>query len=99
MASPIHDFLLPRIAALVNEAVGQGMPRDATVAVLIDIVTSPAFDTALPDPHADDPVQPAWERGSDSVPLVGGSAVRQPRRLGERHEADFIRPNTWFNPT
>lgn len=99
MSSPIHDFLLPRLATLVNQAVAQGMPRDAVVAVLIDIVTSPRFDTAVPDPKADDPANPNWDRGADSVPLVGGSAATSDHRLGDRHEADFIQPNTWFRPT
>jgi hypothetical protein len=51
--APARGFLLPRLTALVNEAEASGIPRDVAVAVLIDLVTSPGFDTAEPDPHAD----------------------------------------------
>ena len=39
--SPARDFLLPRLSALVDEAVAHGFARDVAVAVLIDLVTSP----------------------------------------------------------
>ena len=48
--TPLHDFTRPRVIALLNDACGLGFPRDAVVAVLIDIVTAPDFDTAAPDP-------------------------------------------------
>lgn len=51
-ASPVHNYLLPRLTGLVNEAVATGIERDVAVAVLIDLVTSPEFDTAAPDPKA-----------------------------------------------
>ena len=38
--TPMHDFLLPRITALVDEAVAQGFARDIVVAVIIDIITA-----------------------------------------------------------
>jgi hypothetical protein len=51
--SPARDFLLPRLTALVNEVEASGLAREVAVAVLIDLVTSPGFDTAAPDPKAD----------------------------------------------
>ena len=59
--TPIHTYLRPRITELVRGAVAQGMARDAVVAVVIDIITSPDFDTAAPSP-TDDSV-PLTERG------------------------------------
>ena len=50
-----HDYLLPRVAALIEDAVAQGISRDIVVAVLIDLVTSSTFDTAVPDPADDLP--------------------------------------------
>ena len=41
--SPARDFLLPRLTALVDEAVASGIAGDVAVAVLIDLVTSPGF--------------------------------------------------------
>ena len=42
--APLHDWLLPRIEALLHEAEAAGYARDVVVAVLIDLVTSPPFD-------------------------------------------------------
>jgi hypothetical protein len=61
--TPAHEFLLPRLTALVNEAVGSGIAREVAVAVLIDLVTSPGFDTAAPDPHAGAEPRTLWQRG------------------------------------
>jgi hypothetical protein len=48
--TPIHTYLRPRITDLVRGAMAQGMDRDTVVAVVIDIITSPEFDTAAPSP-------------------------------------------------
>jgi|SRR5471032_3270289 hypothetical protein len=90
--SPARDFLLPRLSGLVDEAVLQGFAREVAVAVLIDLVTSPNFDTAVPDPMDDSASQPLWERGPDSVVLVGGSSINGPTRPDAQDEADFLRP-------
>jgi hypothetical protein len=50
-----HDYLLPRVAALLDDAVAHDIPRDVAVAVLIDLITSSTFDTAAPDPVEDSP--------------------------------------------
>lgn len=46
--TPIHDWLRPRLQTLVDEAESRGFDREAVVAVITDIITSPPFDTALP---------------------------------------------------
>lgn len=97
--TPARAFLLPRLSALVNEAAAHGFPRDVAVAVLIDIVTSPAFDTAMPDPRDDDPAAPNWDRGPDSPILVGGSSPAGPTPPGARDEDDFVKPQGWFQST
>jgi hypothetical protein len=48
------------------------------VAVLIDLVTSPDFDTAAPDPKADSQPHNLWERDQNSVVLVPGSSNQSP---------------------
>ena len=97
--SPVHDFMLPRLTALVNEAVATGIARDVAVAVLIDLVTSPRFDTAAPDPAGDSEPHNLWNRGPDSVVLVGGSSPTGPRPLDAQDEADFVKPLSPFAPT
>jgi hypothetical protein len=94
--TPIHDFMLPRISALVHEAVAQGFVRDAVVAVVIDIITGPRFDTAAPKPTDDSAPHPDYQRSADVV-LVDNTIVEPPRQIGARDEADFVRPLNWFS--
>ncbi len=89
--SPARDFLLPRLSALVNEAVATGIARDVAVAVLIDLVTSPGFDTAAPDPHADSAPHPDYEREPGMV-LVHGMVPMGPLPIGAQAEDDFVKP-------
>jgi hypothetical protein len=90
---PIHTFLLPRVAALVNEAVAQGMDRDAVVAVLIDIVTSPRFDTAAPDQQS--ALHPDWDRSHPVGVLVNDTTAANVPTVGVQAEDDFIAPLTF----
>jgi hypothetical protein len=46
--TPLHNWLRPRLAALVQDAVAAGFGREAVVAVLGDLVTAAPFDTAPP---------------------------------------------------
>lgn len=96
--SPARDFLLPRLTALVNEAEASGILRDVVVAVLIDLVTSPGFDTAVPDPHADSEPRTLWKRNQDSIVLVAGHS-NQPLPIDARDEADFVKPIGWLEPS
>ncbi|MDR3533427.1 MAG: hypothetical protein P4L90_23075 [Rhodopila sp.] len=97
--APAHDFLLPRLTALVDEAVANGIAREVAVAVLIDLVTSPRFDTAAPDPRDDSAPHPLWDRGPDSVVLVSGMSPKGPPALDAQDEADFIKPIPLFGPS
>lgn len=97
-SAPARDFLLPRLTALVNEAEANGIARDVAVAVLIDLVTSPGFDTAEPDPKADSEPRNLWQRGQDSIVLVPGQP-NLPPAIDARDEADFVKPFGWFEPS
>lgn len=94
--TPIHDFVRPRILSLLDEVVARGHPRDAGVAVLIDIVTAPDFDTAAPDPGADSAPHRDYDRSPDVV-VVDNQVVSPLHQPGERDEADFIKPVDWFS--
>jgi hypothetical protein len=90
--SPVHDFLLPRLTALIDETVATGIMREVAVAVIIDLVTSPRFDTAAPDPEADSAPHADWDRQPDSPVLVDGRIALAPPAIGAQDEADFVRP-------
>ena len=51
--SPAHDFLLPKLQALIGDAAAHGIARDVAVAVLIDLVTSSRFDCPFMDAKPD----------------------------------------------
>jgi len=89
--SPARDFLLPRLTALIEDAVAAGFERDVAVAVLIDLITSPRFDTAAPDSTADADPQPGWEHRPDDPVLIAGRTANPPP-IGAQDEADFVRP-------
>jgi hypothetical protein len=89
--APAHDFLLPRVTALLNEAVATGIERQVAVAVLIDIITSPRFDTAAPDPKADSEPHPDFQRQPGMV-LVHGMVPTAAPPIDAQDEADFVKP-------
>ena len=71
-ATPAHDWLRPRLQALVDDAMNAGFERDVVVAVLIDRITSPDFNapppggdkpnpSGLPDPN--EPLYPDHDPG------------------------------------
>jgi hypothetical protein len=97
--SPVHDFLLPRLTALVNETVATGITREVVVAVLIDLVTSPSFDNAAPDPRTDSEPHPNYERGLAPLVLVHGTVPAGTLPIGAQDEADFVKPIGPFNPS
>lgn len=96
--SPARDFLLPRLSALVDDAMATGIAKDVAVAVLIDLVTSPAFDTAAPDPMDDSAPHALWDRGPESVVLVHGVSPKGPTPADAQDEADFVKPIGWSSP-
>jgi hypothetical protein len=92
--APLHNFLLPRLIGLMDEAVATGVGRDVAIAVLIDLVTSPRFDTAAPDPNADSDLHPDYRR-DPSLVLVHGVASLGPLPIDAQDNADFVRPMGW----
>jgi hypothetical protein len=46
--TPLHEWLRPRLDALLRDAMAAGFERDAAVAVIADLATAPPFDTAPP---------------------------------------------------
>ena len=93
--SPIHDFVLPRLTALVDDAVAAGATREVAVAVIIDLITSPRFDTAAPDPETDSAPHADWDRSANAPLMVGGVIPLGAPAIGAQDEADFVKP---FNP-
>ena len=48
-ATPMHDWLSPRLLSPVREAEQAGFDRAAVIAVITDLITMPPFnDTAAP---------------------------------------------------
>jgi hypothetical protein len=93
--TPARDFLLPRLTALIDEAVAHGFARQVAVAVLIDLITAPDFDTGDPDPEAASDPQPDYERSPDDPPMIDGVVIGGSRQIGAQDEADFVRPLRW----
>jgi hypothetical protein len=46
---PVHDWLRPRLRALVGEAARAGFDRQTVIAILIDEITGPGFNNPRPD--------------------------------------------------
>jgi hypothetical protein len=70
-----HEWYLPRLTALVEEAAAAGFARDVSVAVVTDLINSPPFNDA---PVADDENwnqdigQPVYEDNPDTTISTGG---------------------------
>ena len=94
--SPVRDFMLPRLDALINDAVAHGFTRDVAVAVAIDLITSSRFvDTPL-DPSADAAPQPDWQPERGAPVLVHGQSPSPMAPIGAKDQADFIKPLNWY---
>ncbi len=52
-SEPLHDWLRPRLRALVAQAEAAGFDRQTVIAVLIDEITGPGFND--PPPEAEPP--------------------------------------------
>jgi hypothetical protein len=44
--TPAHDWLLPRLLELLEQARAAGIPREVAVAVLADLIEGPDFNPA-----------------------------------------------------
>ena len=95
--SPIHEFVLPRLTALVNDAVAAGTTREVAVAVIIDLITSSLFDTAAPDPNTDSAPHRDWDRTADAPLMVAGAIPIGAPAIGAQDEADFVRPPDYLH--
>ena len=93
--TPVRDYLLPRLAALVDDAVAEGAERSVAVAVLIDLITSSTFDTAAPDATAGSSPHPDYERAADDPVMINGVVAAGPGVIGAQDEADFLAPARW----
>lgn len=96
--TPAHDFLLPRLTGLIDEALAVGIAREVAVAVLIDLVTSPRFDQAVPSSKDDSAPHPLWDRAADSLVLVNGVSTQGPPDLDAGDEANFVKPTAKIGP-
>ena len=47
MSTPVRDWILPRLDALIAEGVKNGMDRQVIVAVITDIVEGPGYNDAV----------------------------------------------------
>jgi hypothetical protein len=93
--TPARDFLQPRLSMLVDEAVASGFARQVAVAVLIDLITAPDFNTDAPDARVDSAPHPDYDRSANDPTLIGGVAIGGPPAIGQQDEADFVRPLRW----
>jgi hypothetical protein len=94
-STPAHDFLLPRLTALIDDAVARGFARQVAVAVLIDLITAPGFNTDAVDPKADSEPHADYLRLRGEPPMVSGVVPTGPPEIGAQDEADFVRPIGW----
>lgn len=81
--SPLHDWLRPRLQALLREATAAGFARDAAVAVVLDLASGPSFDTA-PAPAEPAPEHP-WivPEGEDDCVDSLDVGAHVPKLLGK----------------
>jgi hypothetical protein len=47
MSTPVRDWVLPRLDAMIAEGVKNGMDRQVIVAVITDIVEGPGYNDAV----------------------------------------------------
>jgi hypothetical protein len=47
--TPAHDWLLPRLLDLLEQAQAAGIPQDVAVAVITDLIKGPEFNSAGSD--------------------------------------------------
>jgi hypothetical protein len=57
LKTPLHDWLQPRLEAVLQQALAAGFQRDAVIAVLTDLVTAPPLNRE-PRPDTNHAVRP-----------------------------------------
>ncbi|HEX3982570.1 MAG TPA: hypothetical protein VHX12_02655 [Acidisoma sp.] len=70
-STPVHDWIKPRLDALLEEAVGKGMDRQVVVAVLTDIVEGPGYNRAMTTEA--DQLQPDGRTDPRQEPVPAGT--------------------------
>ncbi len=65
--TPVRDWILPRLDALIAEAVTNGMDRQVVVAVITDIVEGPSYNEAVT--REEDAPQPKGEIDTRQEPV------------------------------
>ena len=79
--TPLHDFMLPHLERLVQDAEAAGFGRAPAVAVIMDIMMCPSFNTApLPAEPVGEPapaVPPVT--GEHAAPSLGPTEWIQPQ--------------------
>jgi hypothetical protein len=71
MSTPVHDWMKPRLDALVEEAMKNGMERDVIVAVMTDIVEGPGYNRAVTTEA--DQLQPNGQTDPRQEPVPTGT--------------------------
>lgn len=92
--TPVHDYLAPRVADLVRDAVAQGFARETVIAVLTDLAGAALTDTPPVAPDADTPPLQDWDRSHPDVVLVNDTYAANVPTVGVHQEDDFIAPLT-----
>jgi hypothetical protein len=71
MSTPVHDWILPRLDALIAEGIKNGMDRQVIVAVITDIVEGPRYNEAVV--REEDTPQPAGLADLAQEPVPTGA--------------------------
>lgn len=91
--TPAHDWLRPRLSALLADAERAGFSPEAVVATIIDIVTAPPFDepTASEAPASREPI-PEGSTAPDPAELEFDTGLeRSIRQRVEQEEGPGFR--------
>jgi hypothetical protein len=70
--TPVRDWILPRLDALIAEAVTNGMDRQVVVAVITDIIEGPHYNEAVT--REEDAPQPTGETDPRQEPVPSNVA-------------------------
>jgi len=81
MSTPVHDWILPRLDALLADGVKNGMDRQVLVAVITDIVEGPRYNDAV-------------AREEDAPPAAG---LTDPRQEPVPTSALPVTRDSWFD--
>jgi hypothetical protein len=81
----LHEWLSPRLDALFREAAEAGFEREAVLAVIIDLLTSGAFNDSPLPAEPPGPYGPGPDPADDAieeVPFIDAEPIARPNLLG-----------------